>query len=345
MIKLTGINKHYGSHHVLRHINLTIGAGEIFGVIGKSGAGKSTLLRSMNLLERPDAGSINIDGRDLMTLTPHELREARHPIGMIFQHFNLLNAKSVYENIAFPLRIQGVTESAIQSRVTELLDVVELKDKAKSFPAALSGGQKQRVAIARALASSPQVLLCDEATSALDPETTTSILALLKKINRDYGITIVLITHEMDVIKQLAHRVALMHNGKITDIIALNELFSAPQSPAKQQLCAQLSPEIPPCLLNNLSKKPKKTGPQKPLLRLFFQGTAVNGPFISQISRDMHLDINILIATIDRIDGVTCGVLIVELHAEAKQLQDFITCCQELNLIVETLGYVHDPAL
>ncbi len=344
MIVLTHLNKHYGHHHVLRDINLSIKSGEIFGIIGKSGAGKSTLLRCINLLERPDSGEVCINKENLMSLSPSELRNARHHIGMIFQHFNLLGAKSVYENIALPLRIQGMSETHISSRVTELLALVELHDKADVYPASLSGGQKQRVAIARALASSPSVLLCDEATSALDPDTTTAILALLKKINRDLGLTIVLITHEMDVVKQLAHRVALMRNGQILDIIALKDLFSNPTSPAKQALCAQLSPELPPCLLKNLSETPSDTH-KNPLLRVFFQGEAVNGPVLTQISRELDLDISLLLASIDRLDGVTCGVVVLELGATDEQLERFLAHCEQLNLIVETLGYVTDHAV
>jgi D-methionine transport system ATP-binding protein len=341
MINLTGLNKRYGQHHVLCDINLSIESGEIFAVIGKSGAGKSTLLRCINLLEQPDTGTIRVNNTDMLALTPAALREARHHIGMIFQHFNLFQAKTVYENIAFPLRIQGISNQAIHERVTELLDVVELTPKANAYPAALSGGQKQRVAIARALSSNSSVLLCDEATSALDPETTAAILALLKKINRDYGITIVLITHEMDVVKQLAHRVALMDAGRITEIVALNTLFSHPMTPAKQLLCAQLSPELPPCLLNTLSQEANN----KPLLRIFFQGEAVNGPVISQISQELQININILLANIDRIDGMSCGVVVIELEATPTKLHAFLEHCKPFNLIVETLGYVtHDAA-
>jgi D-methionine transport system ATP-binding protein len=343
MIILTDLNKHYGHHHVLRDINLSIDSGEIFGIIGKSGAGKSTLLRCMNLLERPDHGAVCVDGHDLMTHTPLELRKARHHIGMIFQHFNLLEAKSVHENIALPLRIQGMPEVHITSRVTELLALVELHDKADAYPASLSGGQKQRVAIARALSSAPSILLCDEATSSLDPDTTRAILALLKKINQELGITIVLITHEMDVIKQLAHRVALMSQGQILDIIALKHLFSKPTTPAKQLLCAQLSPELPPCLSSNLSDTPNEQ--TKPLLRVFFQGEAVNGPILSQISRELHIDITLLLANIDRLDGVTCGVVVIELNATPEQFERFLMHCDRLNLIVETLGYVTDHAI
>lgn len=341
MIILTNINKHYGQHHVLKNIDLSIQEGEIFGIIGKSGAGKSTLLRCLNLLERPDNGSIIINHESLTELTPKALRHARHHIGMIFQHFNLLHAKSVYDNIALPLRIQGIPESDIKTRVLELLTLVELEDKMHAKPGDLSGGQKQRVAIARALSSSPKVLLCDEATSALDPETTVSILNLLKKINTLYNITIVLITHEMDVIKQLAHRVALMEHGKIVDVIALDDLFSQPMSPAKQLLCEQLSPDMPACLLDNLSHIKNN----KPLLRLFFKDEAVTGPIISQMSRELHLDMNILLANVERLNHVTCGVLIIEIHAHHHNLDAFFERCEALNITTEILGYVTDHAL
>lgn len=341
MINLSGLNKHYGNHHALNNVSLKINEGEIFGIIGKSGAGKSTLLRCINLLERPDTGTVTVNNQNMMALSSQALREARHHIGMIFQHFNLLQSKTVFENIALPLRIQNLPEEKIQKRVGELLSLVELAHKKDQYPAALSGGQKQRVAIARALSSEPQVLLCDEATSALDPDTTTAILALLKKINHDYNITIVFITHEMDVLKQLAHRVAFMENGQITGLIALNTLFSQPVTPEKQLLCEQLSPKLPPCLLKNLSK----TENNRPLLRIFFQGEAVNGPVISQISRKLKLNINILLANIDLIDGVSCGVLILELEADKAGLQAFFKHCEPFNLIVETLGYVISDAL
>ncbi len=341
MIKLTALNKHYGNHHALCDINVSIEAGEIFGIIGKSGAGKSTLLRCINLLERPDTGTISVNGQNLSALSPADLRTARHQIGMIFQQFNLLQAKTVYENIAFPLRIQNMPEKNITSRVSELLDLVGLTHKAAAYPHALSGGQKQRVAIARALACAPRILLCDEATSALDPETTVSILALLKKINQTYGITIVLITHEMDVVKQLAHRVALMEAGRITDIVALDTLFSLPMTKPKRRLCEQLSPELPTALQASLSS----TANNKPLLRIFFQGKAVSGPIMSQISQKLKINVSILLANIDHIDGVTCGVAVIELEADTTQLNAFIQYCESFNLVVETLGYVTHDAL
>ena len=341
MIELSGLTKSYANHVALRNINLFIQEGEIFGIIGKSGAGKSTLLRCINLLERPDTGDIYVDGEKLTALTEHDLRRARHKMAMIFQQFNLLNSKSVYDNIALPMRIQGIDETSIKHKIHELLPLVELESKIHAFPAQLSGGQKQRVAIARALSCSPKILLCDEATSALDPATTESILGLLKKINAMYGITIVLITHEMDVIKRICHRLAVMENGDIIENTALASVFGNKNSLAREMLYKQLSPQLPACINSQLSDTPN----DKPLLRLFFEGTDATVPFISQASRELHLDINILLANVDRIDGVACGVLIVELNASQTMLDAFIKRCEQSNLTVEILGYVTDHAV
>lgn len=215
MIELRGLTKFFSGKPALNSIDLFIQEGEIFGIIGKSGAGKSTLLRSINLLERPEYGEVIVDGQSLMSLSARDLDRCRHKIAMIFQHFNLLNSKNVYDNIALPMRIQGLSEADINLKINELLPVVELEDKKYAYPQQLSGGQKQRVAIARALSCSPKVLLCDEATSALDPETTDSILSLLQKINALYGITIVLITHEMDVVKRICKRLSVMEGGTL----------------------------------------------------------------------------------------------------------------------------------
>lgn len=341
MIELIGLNKSFATTRALCDINLFIQEGEIFGIIGKSGAGKSTLLRCLNLLERPDTGDVIIDNQSITNLNSKKLSQARHKIAMIFQHFNLLNAKTVYDNIALPMRIQGIAETLINDKINELLALVELTEKRDAFPAQLSGGQKQRVAIARALSCSPKILLCDEATSALDPGTTNAILELLKKINQLYGITIVLITHEMDVIKRICHRLAVMEAGKIVEINALANVFNDPDSIARRLLYAQLSPQLPACLLKNLTTVPN----DKPLLRLFFQGQAATIPFISQTSRELHIDINILFANIDRFDTMTCGVLIVELCASSLLLADFIKRCDDVHLTVEILGYVTDSAL
>ena len=336
MIDLIGLTKSFSGKPVLQDINLFIQEGEIFGIIGKSGAGKSTLLRCINLLERPDEGDVVIDGQYLNRLSQKDLALARHKMAMIFQQFNLLNSKNVYDNIALPMRIQGIDEQSIRSKINELLPIVELTDKELAYPHQLSGGQKQRVAIARALSCSPKILLCDEATSALDPETTDSILALLKKINALYGITIVLITHEMDVVKRICKRLAVIDNGKLTETVALANVFNKKDSVARSMLYAQLSPELPECLTSRIASY----ATDKPLLRLFFQGEEATVPFISQTSRELNLDINILLANIDRFDTVTCGVLVVELTAHQFLLEEFIERCEQAKLTVEVLGYV-----
>ncbi|HRD70125.1 MAG TPA: methionine ABC transporter ATP-binding protein [Legionella sp.] len=336
MIELCGLTKSYSGKPALKNVNLFIQEGEIFGIIGKSGAGKSTLLRCINLLERPDSGEVIIDGQSLTDLSGKELATARHKTSMIFQHFNLLNSKNVYENIALPMRIQGIDEETIRLKVEELLPIVELTDKKHAYPAQLSGGQKQRVAIARALSCSPKILLCDEATSALDPETTDAILNLLKKINTLYGITIVLITHEMDVVKRICNRLSVMVDGLVMETSALSDVFNNPDGLARNMLYAQLSPELPSCLTRRLASYVT----EKPLLRLFFQGDKATVPFISKTSRELKTDINILLANIDRFDAITCGVLVVELTAHQLLLEDFLERCNEAGLTVEILGYV-----
>lgn len=336
MIELCGVTKSFSDKKVLDDINLFIQEGEIFGIIGKSGAGKSTLLRCINLLERPDSGEIIVDNQFLTKLKAKDLSLIRHKIAMIFQHFNLLYSKTVYDNIALPMRIQGIGEEEIQIKIQELLKVVELQDKKLSYPSELSGGQKQRVAIARALSCAPKVLLCDEATSALDPETTESILNLLKKINGLYGITIVLITHEMDVIKRICKRLAVMDAGRIVETVALADVFAKPEGIARSMLYAQLSPQLPSCLTNKLASYVT----EKPLLRLFFKGEEASVPFISQTSREFKMDINILLANIDSFDTTTCGVLVVELTAHPMLLEEFIKRCEQHGLTVEILGYV-----
>ncbi|CAM2949052.1 methionine ABC transporter ATP-binding protein [Legionella worsleiensis] len=336
MIELCGVTKSFFGKPALQDINLFIQEGEIFGIIGKSGAGKSTLLRCMNLLERPDCGDVLIDGQNLMNLSSGDLATARHKIAMIFQQFNLLNSKNVYDNIALPMRIQGIDEETISAKINELLPLVELTDKKNAYPGQLSGGQKQRVAIARALSCSPKILLCDEATSALDPETTDAILSLLSKINKIYGITVVLITHEMDVVKRICNRLSVMINGSIVETTALSNVLDNQNSLARSMLYARLSPELPACLTSRMA--PYAT--DKPLLRLLFQGEEATVPFISQTSRELNIDINILLANIDRFDSVTCGVLVVELTANPLLLDAFVERCNHVGLTVEKLGYV-----
>ncbi len=336
MIELCGVSKFFMGVPALNEVDLFIQEGEIFGIIGKSGAGKSTLLRCINLLELPNRGAVIVDGQNLMALSRKELAQARHKVAMIFQHFNLLNSKTVYDNIALPMRIQGIAEQQIKEKIEELLPLVELTDKQTSYPAQLSGGQKQRVAIARALTCSPKILLCDEATSALDPETTDSILKLLKKINQTYGITIVLITHEMNVIKRICNRLSVIDKGVLVETVALANAFDDENSLARGMLYNQLSPELPSCLQSSLTDIPNN----KPLLRLFFKGDEATVPFISQTSKALNLDINILLANIDRYDTVTCGILVVELNAATELLETFINRCKQAGLTVEILGYV-----
>ena len=230
MITLKNVSKTYetkdGTVHALQDVSLTINKGDIFGIIGMSGAGKSTLVRCLNFLERPTSGTVEIEGKDLSALSEKELRMERRGIAMIFQHFNLLMQKNVMDNVCFPLRIAGVSKADARKRAKELLEIVGLSDKAKAYPIQLSGGQKQRVAIARALASNPKILLCDEATSALDPQTTKSILALLKEINEKYGITIVIITHEMAVVREICNRVGIVGGGHLVETGEVLEVFS-----------------------------------------------------------------------------------------------------------------------
>ncbi len=336
MIELSGVTKSFAGTPAIQNIDLFIQEGEIFGIIGRSGAGKSTLLRCINLLERPDQGELIVDGQNLMSLSRKDLATARHKIAMIFQHFNLLNSKTVYENIALPMRIQGIDEEAIKFKIDELLPIVELTDKVDAYPSQLSGGQKQRVAIARALSCSPKVLLCDEATSALDPETTESILNLLQKINGLYGITIVLITHEMEVIKRICKRVSVIEDSKIVETTLLANIFNKEDSVARAMFYKQLSPELPSWLKDKLASY----ATDKPLLRLFFKGAEATVPFISQTSRELKLDINILLANIDSYDTTVCGVVVVELTAHQFLLEEFVLRCKQAGLTVEILGYV-----
>ncbi|OGV50972.1 MAG: DL-methionine transporter ATP-binding subunit [Legionellales bacterium RIFCSPHIGHO2_12_FULL_42_9] len=343
MIELIGLHKCFNNTVVLQDINLFIQQGEVFGIIGKSGAGKSTLLRTINLLVRPDQGQVVINNQNTTHLQNKALCEMRHNIGMIFQQFNLLQSKTVFDNIALPMRIQGIDKATIHSKVTALLNLIELEDKIHSYPASLSGGQKQRVAIARALSFSPKILLCDEATSALDPETTESILMFLKKINQIYNITTIVVTHEMDIVKKICHRLAVMDGGKIVEITSMVGLWENPNSLAKKMLYTQLSPTLPICLSHNLTNVKSN----RVLLRLLFHGSSATTPFISTMSRKLHLNINILLANIDRFDGyditgVTCGILVVELNATSQLLEIFIQHCNQANLIVEILGYVND---
>lgn len=255
VVRLQGVSRRFGQTQALRDISLTVQKGEILGLIGRSGAGKSTLIRCLNGLEQPDEGVIEIEGRKITGLSEKQLQSVRSRVGMVFQHFNLLSAKTVAQNVALPLKIAGLDKVQRAQRVAELLELVGLADKAQHYPAALSGGQKQRVGIARALAASPALLLCDEATSALDPETTRSILALLKSLNQKLGITILLITHEMEVIKSVAHRVAVIDAGEIIEQGPVWQVFAHPQSQLTRTLLRGLLPQLPEALAARVTER------------------------------------------------------------------------------------------
>ncbi|HFT6921078.1 TPA: methionine ABC transporter ATP-binding protein MetN [Klebsiella pneumoniae] len=343
MIKLSNITKVFQqgnrSIQALNNVSLHVPAGQIYGVIGASGAGKSTLIRCVNLLERPTEGSVQVDGQELTALSEKELTRARRQIGMIFQHFNLLASRTVFGNVALPLELDNTPQAEIKRRVTELLDLVGLGDKHDSYPANLSGGQKQRVAIARALASNPKVLLCDEATSALDPATTRSILELLKDINRRLGLTILLITHEMDVVKRICDCVAVISNGQLIEQDTVSEVFSHPKTPLAQQFIqSTLHLDIPDDYQARL--KPTATADSVPMLRMEFTGHSVDAPLLSETARRFNVNNNIISAQMDYAGGVKFGIMLTEMHGTQEYTQAAIAWLQEHHVKVEVLGYV-----
>ena len=343
MIELNNVNKTFYQGqtpiHALKEIDLHIPAGQIFGVIGASGAGKSTLIRCVNLLEAPTQGSVIVDGVDLTALSKSQLSQARQNIGMIFQHFNLLSSRTVFENIALPLELAGVANERISEKVQQLLKLVGLEDKHNVYPSNLSGGQKQRVAIARALSSDPKVLLCDEATSALDPATTQSILALLKEINRKLNITILLITHEMDVVKNICHQVAIIGDGELVEKGSVGEIFAHPKTDlAHQFIRSTLDLSIPEDYQAKLQQQ--RVAGSHPLVRLEFTGDSVDAPLISQIARQFNIDISILSSDLDYAGGVKFGMMVAELFGSESDDQAAIAFLEQHKVKVEVLGYV-----
>lgn len=343
MIKLIGIKKSFktksGISYALKGIDLNVSKGEIFGIIGKSGAGKSTLLRTVNLLERPTEGEVILDGVSLTDLKETDLRVQRRNIGMIFQHFNLLTSGTVFKNIALPLEFAGTSKKEIESRVKYLLEVTGLLDKENHYPHQLSGGQKQRVAIARALASNPKVLLCDEATSALDPETTKSILALLKAINEKFGVTILLITHEMEVVKSICDRVAVIENGLIIENSTMVEMFSHPKAEATKALVrSAYHISLPEHIEQNLLPYSEKNS--SPILKFTFVGDTASESIISSLVKKYDLNINILQAHIDLINNSPLGIMLCQISGEQNKIQQGIEYLNELKISTEVLGYV-----
>ncbi len=341
MIELENIVKNFNSDknnkaiHAVNDVSLTINDGEIYGIIGFSGAGKSTLVRCINLLERPDSGHVRIDGVEMTELKPHDLYKARTKIGMIFQQFNLMPSRTVFQNVAYPLK--GMTRDDVKKRVQSLLKLVEISDKENAYPSELSGGQKQRVAIARALANDPKILLCDEATSALDPQTTGSILQLLKDLNKMLGLTIVVITHEMEVVKNICRKAAVMDAGRIIESGDVFTIFSNPQHEVTKNFVRTTS---------NLSKiealirddSPMvKLKPGELMARLVYVHADVSEPLISYASRAFDIEINIILADVEIVAGSMVGGTVVIFNGEREKINRAIDYYKSKNIRVEVI--------
>ncbi|MCW5748790.1 MAG: methionine ABC transporter ATP-binding protein [Alphaproteobacteria bacterium] len=323
----------------LDRVSLTVGRGEIFGVIGRSGAGKSTLIRCINLLERPTSGTVRVDGQDLASLDTRALNAARRDIGMVFQHFNLLSSRTAFDNVALPLEIAGRKPAEIAPRVAELLELVGLADEARRYPAQLSGGQKQRVGIARALANRPKVLLCDEATSALDPETTIQILDLVADINRRLGVTVVLITHEMNVVRRIAGKVAVLERGRMLESGAVYDVFTRPQSETTRSFVAETVGYSLPAALRATASRHPGVGAAT-LLRVDLTDAAAREPLVSELSRRFALDLNIVAGRIDEIQGRPFGSLAMIAAGKPDCIETAIGHLRQRNVHVEVLGHV-----
>lgn len=348
MIKLDHITQTYKTPEgrefkALDDVSIEIRPGEIFGIIGRSGAGKSTLVRCINLLNRPSEGTVTVDGKNLTELSEDELRESRRSIGMIFQHFNLLSSRTVYDNVALPLELVGTPKDVIREKVEPLLKLVGLTKHAHKYPSQLSGGQKQRVGIARALTNDPKVLLSDEATSALDPETTVATLALLKRINKELGLTIVMITHEMQVVKQICERVVVMNYGKIVEQGKVVDIFMSPQHETTKALIGNVMARDMPASILDRFRKARENHPNSDavyLLRLAFSGNEVTRPVISECSRRFNIDFNILRGTVDDVQGQTLGSLTVLIEAESSVFIEAVSFLRENGVVVEEINDV-----
>jgi D-methionine transport system ATP-binding protein len=323
--------------HAVKDVSLSIKQGEIYGIIGFSGAGKSTLLRLVNMLERPTSGSVFIQNVDVSSLSAKDLRTQRRNIGMIFQNFNLFNSRTVAGNVAYPLKLAGASKQEVGERVQELLAFVGLSDKEKDYPDQLSGGQKQRVGIARALASSPEVLICDEATSALDPDTTADILRLLKKVNKELGITILLITHEMHVIQSICDKVAVMEEGEVIESGAVFETFTNPQHSTTQRFIQSIQQDLPSEKL--LDEWRSKGGTR--LYRVIFKGEIASDPVLSQITRKHGIDFNIVYGSVREVQERFFGNLLISFEGEPEKIQKVL---QELETIVDIKEVIKDES-
>lgn len=320
-------------------IDLAAPRGSVTAIIGRSGAGKSTLIRLVNGLEKPTSGKVVVEGTDIAPLGEKALRDTRRRIGMIFQHFNLLSSRTVFNNIALPLEIAGLSRKEVEARVAPLLDLVGLADKRNRYPSELSGGQKQRVGIARALATQPKLLLSDEATSALDPETTLSVLALLRRINQELGLTIILITHEMEVVKSIADHVAVIERGRIVESGTTFDVFTRPRHETTRALLAGVpGMNVPAFVAARLTET--RTPDSEVVLRVVFTGTHATDPVLSRLSKEMGLEVNILGGAVDEIAGYPFGTLIVSFKGDATRISDTRSFLAGLGLTTEVLGYV-----
>ena len=323
--------------HAVRSVSLSVEKGEIFGIIGFSGAGKSTLVRCINLLERPTSGTVTVDGRVMTSLSAGELRQARKKIGMIFQHFNLMPSRTVYSNVAYPLRGSGLKKAQISEKVHALLDLVGIADKADAYPSQLSGGQKQRVAIARALANDPSVLLCDEATSALDPQTTKSILQLLKKVNQSLGITIVIITHEMAVVREICSRVAVMEHGEVVEQGEVFSVFADPQQAITRSFIRTTSnlQKIEELIAENSPVTQLRPG--ELIVRLSYIQRNVSEPLISTVSQKFNVTLNIIFADIAIVQDAPIGGTVAVISGDRQQITKAVEYLISKNVGVEVI--------
>ncbi|WP_395450521.1 methionine ABC transporter ATP-binding protein [Aminobacter sp. UC22_36] len=337
VVRIVDLKRRFGQTPAVDGVSLTVRKGEILGIIGRSGAGKSTLIRCLNGLERPDSGQIFVEGREITGLSERDLQPLRRRIGMIFQHFNLLSAKTVEDNVALPLKIEGRPKAERLKRAAELLELVGLADKAKAYPASLSGGQKQRVGIARALAARPALLLSDEATSALDPETTRSILALLKDINQKLGLTILLITHEMEVIRTIADRVAVIDAGRIVEEGPVWSTFADPQTEVTRSLLAGIRPQLPQSIAARLAG----TG-REAMLRVDISGEAARRPLLSELAAAIPGRFRLIHGGIDNIQGQPVGTLFLGVETASGSVAETVEFLNARNARVEVLGHVTD---
>lgn len=341
MIELTHISKNFASGgrtvHAVQDVSLSIGKGEIFGIIGFSGAGKSTLVRCINLLERPTSGSVTVDGKEMTALSARELRQARKKIGMIFQHFNLMPSRTVFGNVAYPLRGSGLSREQIADKVHRLLELVGIGDKAEAYPKQLSGGQKQRVAIARALANDPNVLLCDEATSALDPQTTKAILRLLKNLNEKLGITVVIITHEMAVVKEICDRVAVMEHGRVVEQGEVFNVFADPRQEITRSFIHTTSNLRKIEELIEEDSPVVQLKPGELIVRLSYIQRNVSEPLISTVSRKFDITLNIIFSDIAIVQNAPIGGTVAIISGERAQITQAIAYLIEKNVGVEVI--------